>query len=315
MQPKDARRAWYVIETVHAVTYFADESREAATGLGLKGFWMGYFAFRAAPMGEAPPGLVTATFFNFHQNMVRRALPDAWRLAPGVDAVLAARRDAATTSLRRLVDDAHRAEAQVAAATGGAAAEPDARAGGAADPDAVAERAVPLLDRVVEAADEAGRPLFATNRALPPLERPLDRLWQACTSLREHRGDGHVACLTAEGLDGCQVHVLFSAGEGVDPALLRESRGWSSEEWDDAAARLRRRGLLEGDALSDAGRELRARIERRTDELAIDPYHALSNAELDALLATLKPLARTIVASGTIRYPNPMGLPPLVDEP
>jgi hypothetical protein len=308
MQPKDARRAWHVIETVHAVTYFADESREAATRLGLKGFWMGYFAFRAAPMGEAPPGLVTATFFNFHPKMVRRALPDAWRFAPSVDAVLAARRNAATASLRRLIDDARSGAAEVATT------EADDGAGGAAGLDLVAERALPLLERVVAAANGAGRPLFATNRALPPPERPLDRLWQACTSLREHRGDGHVACLTAEGLDGCQVHVLFSAGEGVDPALLRESRGWSSEEWDDAAGRLRRRGLLEGDELSDAGRELRVRIERRTDELAIDPYHALSNAELDTLLATLRPLARTIVASGTIRFPNPMGLPPLADD-
>jgi hypothetical protein len=32
-------------------------------------------------------------------------------------------------------------------------------------------------------------------------------LWQAATVLREHRGDGHVAALVVEGLDGCQAHV------------------------------------------------------------------------------------------------------------
>jgi hypothetical protein len=30
----------------------------------------------------------------------------------------------------------------------------------------------------------------------------VSALWQAATSLREHRGDGHVAVLTAEGLNG-----------------------------------------------------------------------------------------------------------------
>jgi hypothetical protein len=283
MQPGDARRVWHLIETIHAVTYFAEESREAARRLGLEGFWMGYFAFRAAPMGPVLPAVVTSTFFNFHPARVDRALPDAWRLVGDVEVIVAARRAAAAGSVRRLVPAV----------------------------EAVAEEVDALLGRVVGAADAAGRPLFGANQALATAEDPVERLWQSCTSLREHRGDGHVACLTAEGLDGCQVHVLFAAGEGADPTLYRDSRGWSLEDWDDAADRLRRRGLLEREGLSDAGRDLRARIERRTDELAIDPYHALSNVELDQLLATLNPVARTIGASGTVRYPNPMGLPRL----
>ena len=46
-----ARDAWLRIESINAVTYFAPESRDAAKSAGLRGFWMGYFAFRAAPLG------------------------------------------------------------------------------------------------------------------------------------------------------------------------------------------------------------------------------------------------------------------------
>ncbi len=46
-----ARALWRHFEAIHAVTYFAEESRSAAAEAGLKGFWMGYFGFRAAPMG------------------------------------------------------------------------------------------------------------------------------------------------------------------------------------------------------------------------------------------------------------------------
>ena len=52
-----AREFWKRIETLHAVTYFDHESTDAATNAGLRGFWMGYFGFRAAPLGGQPrPG-------------------------------------------------------------------------------------------------------------------------------------------------------------------------------------------------------------------------------------------------------------------
>jgi Helix-turn-helix family len=70
-------------------------------------------------------------------------------------------------------------------------------------------------------------------------------LWQAWTTMREYRGDGHVALLTSTGLDGCEVHVLFAATGGVDPALLQDRRGWSAEEWSAAADRLAMRGFVD----------------------------------------------------------------------
>ena len=75
MEASYARRIWQLLESLHAVTYFADECRQANVNVGLKGFWMGYFASRAAPMGAETPGVDQATFFNFHPAMVRRAIP------------------------------------------------------------------------------------------------------------------------------------------------------------------------------------------------------------------------------------------------
>jgi hypothetical protein len=278
-----ARRVWQALETLHAVTYFADECRRAPADLGLKGFWMGYFACRAAPMGEVAPGVVQATFFNFHEDMVNRAIPDAWQYASAAD-VIDARAAAAASALRRVAPGI----------------------------DDVADAVLTLLWRVLDAAESGGRPLFAANRDLEDPDDPVAELWQATTTLREHRGDGHVACLTSEGVGGCEAHVLFAATESVPPEVLRESRGWSEEEWNEAARFLRSAGLLdsEGEA-TERGHLLRERVERRTDELAVVPYGALTDDQRERLLATLEPPARAVVESDVIRYPNPIGLPPL----
>jgi hypothetical protein len=278
-----ARQVWQAVETLHAVTYFADECRRAPADLGLKGFWMGYFACRAAPMGEVTPGVVHATFFNFHEDMVNRAIPDAWQYASATDLV-EARVSAAAAALRRVV----------------------------ADIDGVADSTLSLLWRVLDAAEPGGRPLFAANRDLDDPDDPVAELWQATTTLREHRGDGHVACLAAEGVGSCEAHVLFAATESVPPELLQESRGWSQEEWDEATRFLRSAGLVdsEGDA-TERGHRLREQIERRTDELAVVPYGALTDDQRDRLLALVTPAAREVVESDVIRFPNPIGLPPL----
>jgi hypothetical protein len=283
VQAAYARRVWQLLETLHAVTYFADECRQANVDVGLKGFWMGYFAARAAPMGEVAPGVVSATFFNFHDDMIGRALPDAWQLA-SADAVLDARHASAAVALRRIVPDI----------------------------DAVADAVLTMLWRVLDAAEPGGRPLFAANRDLEDPEDPVAELWQATTTLREHRGDGHVACLTAEGVGGCEAHVLFSATEGTPPELLQQSRGWSPEEWAESERFLRQAGLLdnEGEA-TDHAYVLRERIERRTDELAVVPYSALTDDQRDRLVEVLMPAATAIAESGLLPYPNPIGLPPV----
>ena len=124
---------------LHAVTYFSDETREALSAAGYRGFWMGYFAARAAPLGPVGPEIVTALFYNFAPSHVARAIPDAWDFAPP-ETALKVRQDAAVATLYRMLGD----EAA----------------------DAV-DRAVALLYPVARNADLGGRALFAANAALP----------------------------------------------------------------------------------------------------------------------------------------------------
>jgi hypothetical protein len=275
-----ARAWWRALEPVHAVIYFAPESGQALRATGLRGFWMGYFAARAAPVGAVGPSTVTATFFNFHPAMVERSIPDAWAFADPA-AVLTARRSGAAAALRRLDP---RVEDRVG-------------------------RLVPVLDGVSRAADGAGRVLCSANQALDRPDDPVEALWQACTTLREHRGDGHVAALVSEGLDGCQALVLFALSEDLPVPMFLDSRGWSADEWESARTGLEGRGLVEGDRITAAGADLRRSVEEVTDRLAAVPFEVLDPAEATGLHRQLSGLAVAVAASGDIPFPNPMGLP------
>src|SRR3954454_9398606 len=88
------RREWAALEPIHAVTYFAPESKAAYEAANLRGFWRGYFAGRAAPLGPVGAAPATALFFVFAPRMVERALPDVWSRATPA-AALAARADGA----------------------------------------------------------------------------------------------------------------------------------------------------------------------------------------------------------------------------
>ncbi|MEW6474927.1 MAG: hypothetical protein AB1679_21965 [Actinomycetota bacterium] len=278
-----ARRMWPAFETYHAHVYFVPEAAEAYRSLGLKGGWMGYFASRAAALGAASPELVTAVFFNFHPAMVTRALPDAWALASPAD-VLAARLRTVDVALRRLIPQHVGSPAEAEAAE--------------------------LAREATESTPLAGRPLFAALRSLPWPDEPHLALWHACTMLREHRGDGHVAALTAAGLDGCEAHVTVTATGAVPRETLQSNRKWSDEEWAAAEERLRARGWLDASGtLTDAGRAGRAEVEARTDEAAEVPWRALGPERTERLLELLTPMARAINAAGGVPVPNPVGVP------
>jgi hypothetical protein len=277
-----AREFWKRVESVHAVTYFAPESIDAARTAGLRGFWMGYFGFRAAPLGRVGAGVVEATFANFATTMVERAIPDAWDYADPAD-LTAIRAAAAATALRRVVPDVEQVACEVNT----------------------------LLESVIAAGQPIGRPLFAANRNLHRLGDPVERLWQNCTTLREHRGDGHVAALAAAGIDGCEAHLLLSADLGIASAVFFEHRGWSPDQQREAVVRLRARGLLEADVITSKGRSVRTTVESTTDSMALGPFAGLEEAGRNSLLRALTPTATAIVRSGTLPFPNPMGLPKL----
>ena len=296
---------WTLFEPVHAVTYFTAEARSAYEQAGLRGFWRGYFAGRAAPLGAAGPAVaaptgaasaavVAASFFNFAPAFVARAIPGVWELITPEEA-LRVRLGGAAEGLGRLLAGR---EAEAAAAAG-------------------------LLWRAIGELDFSGRVLAAANAALPvpPGEDAaaspgsaaavaaagLGRLWQAATLLREHRGDGHFAALAAADIDGCEAVVLRCCLD-----LRREDmqpvRGWTDEAWDGALSRLAARGWIDADgALTSAGRAAHAAVEDATDRAASRPWARLGPEATAELAAVLTPLARACAAA--LPYPSPIGVP------
>jgi hypothetical protein len=268
-----------LLESYHDVTYFTPESRAATDELGCKGGWMGYFGMRAAPLGEVPAELVISTFYNFHPRMVRRAIPDAWQIAPA-SKYLETRLLGADRALRRMLGDALDS----------------------------ADEAAALAVEAASHASIAGRPLGAANAALPLPDAPHLALWQAATTLRESRGDGHVAALVAASLDPAETLVLFAADRGLDPAYMRKARGWSEEEWEAAEGRLADRGLVAEGVITDSGVSLRADIEALTDELASAPWAALGAERTERLATLLQPLVLTLADENGAMRANPMAL-------
>ena len=278
--PPFARDVWTRVEAIHAVTYFASESREAAKAAGLKGFWMGYFGFRAAPLGAVGPGVVEAAFYNFAPAMVRRSIPDAWSFARP-EALVVARGHAAASTLRAVAPN-------------------------------VSDLAASVVGRLAHASGRGrmeGRPLYAANRSVAAGDDPVEALWQACTLIREHRGDGHVMALVDAGLDGLEAHVLFAADRDVDAEVLRDNRGWTHGEWTDAVA-AHGRGLLANDGtITASGHALRDQVEAVTDTLAGELFDDLADDDPTELLRDLDVLVDQIDQAGVIPFPNPMGLP------
>ncbi len=273
-----ARRMWTLFEPVHAVVYFAPQARAAFERAGLRGFWRGYFAGRAAPLGAAGAAVVTASFFNFAPAFVARAIPGVWELISPAEA-LRIRLAAASDALHRLL----------------------------AGLEAEAKAAADLLWRAAGDLDCAGRVLAAANAALPVPGDDLTRLWQAATVLREHRGDGHFAALAAADIDGCEALVL-RCGLDLRREDIQPVRGWTDEQWDGARARLAGRGLSgPGGKLTGAGREAHAAVEDATDRAAARPWARLGAAAAAEAAAALLPVARACAT--VISYPSPIGLP------
>ena len=276
-----ARRLWSRLEPIHAVTYFAPEARAALADAGYKGFWMGYFAGRAAPMGPVGPEAVLAAFYNFSMAHISRAIPDAWTFAPP-SAALVARQQGSVMALRRAFAGNELTEAVETAA---------------------------LLARVAaESAPMEGRILFAANRALPWPVEPISALWQACTLLREHRGDGHVGALTAAGVSGREANVVQAAAGVVPRDVFDVARHYDEAEWDRVSAGLTDRGLLGDDGdLTTAGRAIRDDVEDRTNRIALSAYETLDDQQLQELIDALVPLSRAVIATGDIPQATPIG--------
>ena len=272
---RTARLTFRTAEPIHGMIYFTPHGADAYAQVGITRQRMTYFASRSAALGPVPAETVVATFFNFSPAIIRQVIPAAWDIASPAQ-VLAARLDAVDRSLRQ--------------AWPGEIGGPQVR------------EAADLARRAAERATSRpqGRPLFAAHAALPWPDAPHLVLWHAQTLLREYRGDGHVALLLTEGLDGLGALITHAATGAIPAEALRTSRAWSEQEWAGGVDRARDQGWLTDSpelALSEEGQRRRRSIEDRTDQLAGYPYEALGEDGCARLRELTAPLSAAVMAA------------------
>ncbi len=262
------------LEGIHALAYFDSEVMAAWRSVGLKGYWMGYFASRAAPMGRVAAATVEATFPSFAPHLIRRAIPDAWAFASPSD-ILAARDQAVARVLTTVwadIDDEVIAD--------------------------LARRCRAFAEGIDVPGARSSRPLYAANAAREWPDEPVSVIFHASTLAREYRGDLHMALLAANGIDGIEGNVLAAAGPAYDREWLRQSRAWDDETWQAAVDRLVARDLVTSSGeFTEHGRSWRSQIETRTDELSGAPVAAYGRDRAIELTQDLAPLSAAAIAN------------------
>ena len=255
----------------HVFIYSSSEATEEYEQVGVTGRG-GYFASRSACLGPVTAEVVTATFYNFPHELVERSMNGVWSRA-WPEQVQAAR----WTAVARVLDTHVRP---------------------VMDPAAIAE-ATQILQRAVDGLTWPGRPLAAGNRAVLDAcpDDDLVRLWQLNTIVREWRGDGHIALLVTEPLDGCECTVIsYALSKGT--SFLKGSRAWPQEQWSAAVERLTAGGWIEAeDAMSDEGKTRRRDLERRTNELAAPIWDGLGDDTVNRLGDILEPAVAALTGA------------------
>ena len=169
-------------------------------------------------------------------------------------------------------------------------------------PDQVANdiaEATDVAERAVDGLTWPGRPLAAGHAAVLDQCRDNDlvRLWQLIAVLREWRGDGHIALLTAEPLSGSECTVItYALSRGR--SFLKASRSWSDDEWSAAVERLVADGWISAeDAMTDDGKARRRSLETRTNELAVPMWDGIDDATVNRLGDLLEPAVEALTAA------------------
>jgi hypothetical protein len=266
-----ARRMFELVEPIGVIPYSADEPNETMFALGFTNYWDTYFAGRAAPLGLVSAEVVDALFYNFAPGEVARHIPKVWRTTTP-EAAIAARQEGCANALRRILGD-H------------------------VDTPAFA-RATELLLVAATSAPFEGRPMYAALRAVPIPDDVVVRCFHAASLLREHRGDGHIVALMAEGVGGLEAHVLFALDMQLPAEKFGRVHHLPHTQLAAVIDGMRDRNLIGDDGwLSEAGRAVKQRVESLTDDLAAKPYEILTPDELNELVAILEPLAARLLAA------------------
>jgi hypothetical protein len=280
--PTLAGRFWEALEPIHAVVYFAPQSVDAASHIGLSDFWMSYFAGRFAPLGAVSAAPVVAMAYGFAPSMVARSIPGAWTFAEPA-AVLDARLQGASKSLSKNLDATWLID--------------------------LAELEGFLWDAVTSCRFD-GRPLAAAWSSVPRPEDPIASTWLATTILREHRSDGHVMAAVPAGMNGLEATLALVATGVIARDVIQPNRGWSDDEWDVGVDQLQERKILDAAGeLTEVGEELRRSIEDTTDLLAAAPLELLGATYVEHVINLATPVSRRLVESGMIPVPDPIGGP------
>ena len=260
-----ARQVRNITEPIAASVYFSPEAMKGYEDLGLD-YFQGYFCSRGACLGKAPWSVICAAFAAFNPAIVQSSVDAGWAVTEP-QPLLAARLAGAEAQLQRLLGE----------------------------PGPQVARATELLLNMVDGADRSGRMLFSGLSLLPQPTSPWGAMWHAADLVREHRGDGHIASWIPH-LDSCEVTLLTELAWGLPPRSYSRTRGWADEDMDAGQERLQARGLLDGDQLTDAGRSLRASIERETDQTVRTVQERLGD-DLDELVGIMSPWAKAVVAA------------------
>ena len=261
-----ARRLRDACEPVAMHAVWCRATNEALAGFGLN-FLTTYVGGRSAYLGE-PLGAVAAAAFAWFEPGLVASLWDATLAALPRDRLVEVRDATVTRSLREVLGDD--------------------------DPGEVADL---LVDAVI-GADGTGRPLFSGLRAAGVPDDPALRLWWACSLVREHRGDSHVAAANAAGIDAVQMNVLTELWLGMPLLSYTASRGWPEPAMRAAVASLEAQGWLAAGALTDAGLAARVAVEGATDAQEQGVVDALGDT-LDEVCARLDDWGHRCVEHGS----------------
>jgi len=217
--------------------WMTDPAEEAATeALGLHD-WQLYFLGRHGVLSDVDPDVVAAAAYAFPAARVR----SEWEAA------------------RRVMTPAEAVQHYVALCHSWGRTRMSGFEGSV--------RLIDLSQRIVDAVDLPGLPLFAGWRVLPqPADDPA-RLVHVFQLLREHRGACHGVALVA-----LQMNPLIAILTNEGGAANAAEYGWQPPYPE----------------VTDADRERLQRVERLTDELVAVPYGVLSAAERVEFLELLE---------------------------
>jgi hypothetical protein len=264
-----ARRLRDSLEPIATIGWWSRAAGEGSIALGLD-FFGGYVWGRAAALGaDVAPSVVVSAFGVFEPTLLT--------------AVLVGARSTATHA-QVLEQRAIGAAAGLASVTAGI------------DTTTIDSLGHQLLSGLATV-DGAARPLFSALRGLPVPADPYGRLWRAAELVREHRGDGHLAACVAAGLNAAEMNVMTELWLNYPLGEYAATRGFSSDQLDSAATRLRGLGWLDSNqSITALGRQRRLDIERATDESQRELIDALG-PDIEVAIVSAATVSAAILAS------------------